>query len=185
MVVAKNPGHPLNGECNYFKGKTGEDLLKAKEEFDREKYERIRATNDRSLRYHKNLRRYLRYFLGMSRKLETYEKYQHSYCSEHEKEIFQHVALTNLFKCSTANEQERIRTESFQTCYDKYLAREIRLWRPKVILALGEEVLRFLEKQNLTVPLISVRHPSYFYRRAEERSILRGVKKELAKILTP
>jgi uracil-DNA glycosylase len=185
LVVAKNPGHPLDGERAYFRSKTGEDLLSAKEKFDLEKHERIRMTTNRSLRYHKNLRRYLRYFLGISSELETYEEYQRSYCAEHEKEIFQHVALTNLFKCSTEGERERIRSESLQTCYDKYLSREIELWRPKVILALGEEVSGFLEKKNLIVPLVSVRHPSYFYRKADERRILSIKKKKLAKILTP
>lgn len=183
LVVAKNPGHPLDGESAYFRDKTGEVLLNAKEKFDLEKYVRIRTSNDRSLRYHKNLRRYLRYFLGISSELETYEEYQLSYCAEHEKEIFQHVALTNLFKCSTEDERGRITNQSFQTCYDKYLSREIELWRPKVILALGEEVSCFLEKKNL--PLVSVRHPSYFYRKADEKRILGSVKKKLTKILTP
>ena len=31
LVVAKNPGHPLEGETTSYKGKKGEDLLKAKE----------------------------------------------------------------------------------------------------------------------------------------------------------
>ena len=184
LVVAKNPGHPLDGESVYFRGKTGEGLLRAKEKFDLEKYERIRTTNDRSLRYHKNLRRYLRYFLGISRELETYEEYQRSYCAEHEKEIFQHVILTNLFKCSTEDERERIRNDSLQTCYDKYLPQEIKMWRPKIILALGEEVFGFLKKQNLAVSLVSVRHPSYFYRKADERRILAIAKRKLTKIIT-
>ncbi len=185
MIVAKNPGHPLDGEGTYFRGKTGEDLLRAKEKFDLEKYERIRTTNDRSLRYHKNLRRYLRYFLDISHELETYDEYQGSYCAEHEKVIFQHVALTNLFKCSTGDERERIKGQSFQTCYDKYLSHEIKLWRPKAILALGKEVFGFLKKQTLTAPLVSIRHPSYFYKKADERRILGITKKKLEKILKP
>ena len=185
LVVAKNPGHPLDGESTYYRGKTGEDLLDAKERFDLEKQEWIRTNNDRSLRYHKNLRRYLRYFLSISPRLETYKEYKRSYCAEHDKAIFRHVALTNLFKCSTQDEQEKIKSESLQTCYDKYLLREIELWHPKVILALGEEVSEFLKKQDLTVPLVSINHPSYFYRTEEERRILGIVKNRLTKILTP
>lgn len=185
LVVAKNPGHPLNGESDYFRDKTGEALLKAKERFDLEKQAWIQTSKDRSLRYHKNLRRYLRYFLSISPRLETYGEYKRTYCSEHDKAIFCRVALTNLFKCSTEDEREKIKSESLQTCYQKYLLREIELWRPKVILTLGDEVSAFLKKKNLTVPLVSIKHPSYFYRKEEEKRILGIVKNRLTRIVTP
>ena len=53
------------------------------------------------------------------------------------------------------------------------------LIRSKVILALGGEVASFLQSQQLGFPLISIRHPSYFYRAAAEHDKLSIVKKEL------
>jgi uracil-DNA glycosylase len=185
LVVAKNPGHPLEKEERFYKGKRGKDLLKAKVEWDSERSRRIPTTKDNSLKYHKNLRRYLRYFLGLSEKLETYAEYQTNYTQDHEKEISEYVAFTNLFKCSTKCEQERIKDPSFDICYRKYFIREIRLIRPKSILALGNEVAQFLERQQLAVPVLAIKHPSYFYSKDDELGILRKKKAELMNILKP
>jgi len=99
--VAKNPGHPLDGERSFFKGKRGAALLKAKERWDSERSKRIQTTNDNSLKYHKNLRRYLRYFLDMSKRLETYKEYQVKYNQDHERDISEYVKFTNLFRVCT------------------------------------------------------------------------------------
>jgi uracil-DNA glycosylase len=184
LVVGKNPGHPLEKEIPFYKGKRGENLLKAKEEWDSFKCETmLPSIKDRSLKYHKNLRRYLRYFLELSKKLETYKEYHTSYSLDHEKKISEHVAFTNLFKCSTKCERERIKDASFENCYKKYFKEEIKLIRPQCILALGKEVTKFLKSKQLEVPLISIRHPSYFYRKNAELNILRNKKTELKKAL--
>jgi uracil-DNA glycosylase len=185
LVVAKNPGHPLKEETSFYKGKRGEDLLKAKEEWDSERSKRIKSSRDPSLKYHKNLRRYLRYFLGISNELETYSEYLKSYTYDHEKEISEHVAFTNLFKCSTKYEQERIEKKSFDICFEKYFIREVELIRPKAILALGGEVYSFLKNQQLGFPLVKIRHPSYFYKVAAEHDKLSIVKKKLENHLHP
>jgi uracil-DNA glycosylase len=185
LVVAKNPGHPLKGETVFYKGKRGEDLLKAKEEWDSERCNRIHSTNDKSLNFHKNLRRYLRYFLGLSKQLETYEEYQTNYTLDHEKEISEHVAFTNLFKCSTEFEQKPIKNTSFEICYGKYFIDEIELIKPRCILALGNEVTKFLKSKQLKIPVISIRHPSYFYRKNDEMNILSNKKMELKNSLNP
>ncbi len=185
LVVAKNPGHPLPEETIYFKGKKGENLLKAHEEWDSEICKRLQSSNDKSLKYYKNLKRYLRYFLDLSKKLETYEEYQNNHIQKHEKEISEQVAFTDLFKCSTECEQARINDASFSICYRKYFIDEIKLINPKSILALGNEVAKFLEKQHLTIPVVTIKHPSYFYRRTDEYDILRKKKAELTNILKP
>lgn len=185
LVVAKNPGHPLNDETNRFKGKRGEALLKAKEEWDSERFKLIQMTNDNSLKYHKNLRRYVRYFLDISKRLETYAEYQDKYNQDHEKEISQHVAVTNLFKCSTTCEREKIRKSSFDVCYRKYFCREMELIKPQAVLALGSEVSNYLRNMQLKVPVVSIKHPSYFYPRNNELNILKRKKAELRKILKP
>lgn len=171
LVVGKNPGHPLPGETGYYKGKSGEALLKAKEKWDSDKSTKTT--------YHKNIIRYLRYFLGLSEKLETYKDYKKMDETAHEKEISKYVAFTNLFKCSTKCEQETIKNNSFNICYKKYFTKEIELIRPISILALGKEVAQFLRKQHL--PFIEIKHPSYFYRKTDEPEILKKIKKKLAK----
>ncbi len=185
LVVAKNPGHPLKGEPIYYKGKKGEDLFNAKLEWDSERCKRIQITKDNSLKYHKNLRRYVRFFLEISNKLETYKEYQNKYVPDHEREISEHVAFTNLFKCSTKYEQERLKNSSFEICYRKYFMKEIKLIKPQTILALGNEVSKFLKRKNLKVPLISIKHPSYFYSRNDEPDILKIKKTELKKYIEP
>jgi uracil-DNA glycosylase len=185
LVVAKNPGHPLSGEPSYFRGKRGKALLKAKEEWDSERSKRMQTTNDNSLKYHRNLRRYLRYFLGISKSLETYDEYQVKYNNNHEKEISRRVAFTNLFKCSTKCEQAKIKRSSFAVCYKKYFVREMELIQPKAILTLGSEVSHFLQAYQLEVPIVSIKHPSYFYQRKDEANILREKKFELQEILNP
>jgi uracil-DNA glycosylase len=184
LVVGKNPGHPFDEEIPFYKGKRGENLLKAKEEWDSFKYTMLRSKKkDRSLKYHMNLRRYLRYFLGLSKKLETYKEYQTNWKPDHEKEISEHVAFTNLFKCSTKCEQERIKDTSFENCYEKYFKEEIELIRPQIIFALGSEVTKFLKSKKLDVPLISIRHPSYFYKKNDELKKLKNKKTALKNAL--
>jgi len=183
LVVGKNPGHPLEGETPYYKNKKGEALLAAKEKWGIEWRKRVKDTNDNSLKFHKNLRRYLRYFLGLSAKLETYHEYVQGYSIKHEKEIDKFVAFTNIFKCSTECEQERIKYDSFNICYTKFFIQEVQLIKPQLILALGNEVTNFLKSKPLQMPVVSIRHPSYFYERISERDKLNQKKKEINKIL--
>ena len=95
------------------------------------------------------------------------------------------MAFTNLFKCNTKCEQERIKNSSFDICYRKYFIQEIELIKPHTILALGDEVSKFLKRKQLKVHLISIKHPSYFYRKNDEPDILRMRKTELTDILKP
>lgn len=184
LVVGKNPGRPFDEEIQLYKGKSGENLLKAKEEWESRKHKKLESkTKDNSLKYQWNLRRYLRYFLGQSKKLETYKGYQDNYTLNHEKEIFEHVAYTNLFKCSTKDQQEKIKDASFEICYEKYFKDEIKLINPQVILALGREVNYFLKSKNLDANVIYIKHPSYSYSKIGELNKLKKIKKELGKIL--
>lgn len=190
LIVGKNPGHPFKKEKLRYKGKRGKNLLKAKERWNADKLEMIRlnltkyhSMKDKSLKYHMNLRRYLRYFLGLSKKLETYKEHLTNYKTDYEKEISEHVAFTNLFKCSTKCERERIKDTSFENCYEKYFKEEIELIRPQIIFALGSEVTNFLKSKKLDVPLIFIRHPSYFYKKNNELKELKNKKTELKNAL--
>lgn len=176
LVVGKNPGHPLEGETSFYKNKKGEVLLSAREKWSIEWLKRLKNTNDNSLKYHKNLRRYLRYFLDLSAKLEQYDEYKPG---TGENAIKKAVSFSNLFKCSTECEQEKIKDNSFGVCYEKYFIREIELIKPQIILALGNEVSKYLKRKQLSIPLVSIKHPSYFYKGADEVDILSSKKREL------
>lgn len=181
LVVAKNPGCPLKGEREYYKGKRGAGLFKAKDKFRLELLKRIKNGKDKSFKYHRNVFRYLRYFLGISRMLETYKDYINNYAVAHEKEISKYVAFTNLFKCSTRNEQQKLTQEMIFPCYERHFGKELELMRPKVILAFGNEVTGFLKKQKLRIPIVSIKHPSYFYRKDKELGHLKKIKLELGR----
>jgi len=67
-----------------------------------------------------------------------------------------------------------------QECYETYLLREISLFKPQVLLALGNEVRNFLARQKgLGVPVVGIKHPSYFYRRDIEAETLSKIKAEI------
>ncbi|MGH8524468.1 MAG: uracil-DNA glycosylase family protein [Gammaproteobacteria bacterium] len=165
LVVAKNPGHPLNGEREALSGHTGRELLTAYRAF--QETFKAKGPAEASGRFHRNLRRYLEYFLE---------------CEGPQLEAI--VASTNLVKCSSPNERAPLQRRTMVECYDTYLRKEVALMRPKVVLALGNEVRDFLNRQkDLGVPVIGIKHPSYFYRRDLEAGILAEIKRKIQQAL--
>ena len=166
FIVGKNPGHPLPTETDRYKDKSDFDILIAHKRLVKEVF------NDSNLKttFHKNVNRYVRFFLDLS--------------SDPQISIFDYVSYTNLVKCSTEKETGRISTKTIQNCFTNYFVKEIELFKPKVILALGGEVKKFLAKQRLSIPIISVKHPSYYYKKEDELKILSEIKERL-KIYIP
>ena len=96
------------------------------------------------------------------------------------------TSLTNLFKCSTRDEQEKLKPHDCVTCFNLYLLPEVSMLRPQVILALGNEVdyiLQRLGKNKDLPPIVKVKHPSYFYKKSDEKTELAKAKKSLVKYL--
>jgi uracil-DNA glycosylase len=170
LVVSKNPGHPLNGESMLYKGKKGKDIFYAYRQFQNDLYRNLNNNKEQSTRFHKNMYRYLSYFLDIPNDID---------------EIYKQVAHTDLLKCSTRNEQAKIPEEMFDKCYKQYLLKEIELLKPRLILALGREVERFLRKKQFehNTPIIYIKHPSYYYKKEDEKVILKCKKDEISKIL--
>ena len=114
--------------------------------------------------------RYLRYLLGNTSRLESFKQYSErieegSFIGDFEK-IMQDVALTNLFKCSTRNEQQKLFSADVSVCVERYFLPEVKLLKPKVILAFGNEVDNFLIRLGLhehLPPIIKIKHPSRSY----------------------
>jgi len=170
LVVSKNPGHPLAGESLLFKGKTGVELFEAYRKFQKKLYNNLNDNTEQSTRFHKNLYRYLSNFLDIPNTLDK---------------IYSYVAHTDLLKCSTYDEQKVINNKMFEVCYKKYFLKEIELLKPKILLALGREVERFLikKKSEHNIPIIYIKHPSYYYRKEDEQKILELKKMEIRQIL--
>lgn len=168
LVVAKNPGHPFVHEIEALRGKSGATLFKAFREFQTLPPPTAGDVDASSGRYHRNLQEYLAFFLDLP-----------------EKELARHVAHTNLVKCSTMGEQAKLSQAAMEECFTTYLSRELKLFRPRVLLALGREVERFLVSKvgQHGLPVIYVKHPSYYYARAKRLSILTAIKAEIAQHL--
>lgn len=191
LVVAKNPGHPLDklGECQFYVGRTGEDLFKSYLKWREHFLTTVLASKDNSLKYHKNRNRYLRFILGYSNRLEPYDEYSRrildtNVVREDHTKVMRSVAMTNLFKCSTRNEQEKLKASDVAPCYNKFFLKEVNLFRPRAILALGNEVYNILRKLDTVrrlPPVVGIRHPSYFYAKQSEAEKLKQVKENLTR----
>jgi len=189
LVVGKNPGHPLDefGECQLYIGKRGKDLLDAWLGWRDHLLKMILATSDDSLKYHKNRNRYLRFILGHSKRLEPYSEYSRRTLNsdvvmKDYAKIMRSTAMTNLFKCSTRNERQKLKASDVAPCYNKFFSKEIHLMRPRAILAFGNEVyeiLRRLDTERNLPFIVAIKHPSYFYLKQSEAEKLKEIKESL------
>lgn len=161
LVVGKNPGHPLQGETKELTGRDGRDLYVACHTMQERHYADLLAIRERSITFHTNLFRYLSYFLDVP-----------------ESEIWNHAALTNLVKCSTPGERDLLDQKTMSECYSRYFVRELAVLRPQVLLALGREVEKYLRSRAAEhrLPVVYIKHPSYYYRRDAEAQILLSLK---------
>jgi uracil-DNA glycosylase len=170
LVVAKNPGHPLENEKILFKNKYGKELFNSYRNFQDELYSNILLNKEKSTTFHKNLFEYISIILDIPNNVN---------------EIYQHIAHTNLVKCSTIDEQQKLNNSLIDPCYNMYFLDEIKYLQPKIILALGREVEKYLLNKNdqIKIPIIYIKHPSYHYKREEKNKILLNIKKKINNIL--
>lgn len=177
MIIGKNPGHPIKNEVKYCIGKVGKELFNAWLKWTKDRRRWILSGSDKPDIFSTNRQRYLLYILGFHNTLKSYQRYKYSF-SDADK-VLKKAFFTNLFKCSTRNERSAIPDKAFTVCYEKYFIREINILKPKVILCVGGEVYRFLKRKirsnELNIPIIPIKHFSYFYKKEKE-------KRELAKI---
>lgn len=173
LVVGKNPGHLFKNEKRFYNGKTGKKLVEAHMEFHKLYYRCLlndmegpecSQFRERSNTFHKNLFRYLHHFLCVPKN-----------------KIYTQAAHTNLVKCSTRNERVKLDSKTMNTCFKKFFLKELELFKPRVILALGREVENFLRKHSkeINIPVIYIRHPSYYYRREDEKKELDEIEEKI------
>ena len=170
VIVGKNPGHPVENEIGAYSGKSPRQIVKSI--FNTSKWTiPDEGADKRSYTFHKNLLRYLSFFLNIQ-----------------ENEVFERCVYTNLVKCSTIDERDKLPQQTINECFTNYLQAEIALWNPILLLVLGREVERFLNRSQIKAqhrkPVIYVKHPSYYYRRDLEEEILGTIKSEINRHLT-
>lgn len=169
FAVCKNPGHPLNDEPVMYRDKSAAEIATAHLRFASRTFkgdsDHLRGVKA-STRFHKNLVRYLAFFLDLPAEA-----------------VFQHVLYTNLVKCSTVGERDQLQPKTMNECFTHHLLREIAFFQPKVLLAFGREVERFLiearEQQRHMLPVVYIKHPSYFYRKDIEHEVLVKLKTQI------
>lgn len=166
LAVAKNPGHPHDREIELYAGLGGRELPQVYRNYQSSFYPGPNNHGQPSGAFHRNMFRYLAAFLDVP-----------------QSDIYLHAAHTNIVKCSTPEESTELDPQTVEECYQRYFVKEISLFKPKVLLALGREVERFLlgKAWKHCLPIIYVRHPSYPYPKEDEESILRGIKDEIQK----
>lgn len=166
LVVGKNPGHPLLNETDLYRGKTPYEIAAANVSYAESVFrgevdhlEGVRA----STTFHKNLVRYLSFFLDVP---------------DDPGQVFRYAAFTNLVKCSSPGERDRLQLRTMEECFSKHFLREVDYFRPRLLLALGREVEGFLERaaRRHRFPVVYVKHPSYYYRKDKEAEILSQLK---------
>jgi len=174
LLVAKNPGHPLKEEQKMYCQLPPREIVQTHIEFIRNIFQRhhtFGSSDRRSLTFHKNLFRYMSYFLDIP-----------------EDEVFQQCAYTNLVKCSSIGERDNLRIATMRECFQNHLVREIELFNPNAIIAFGREVYNFLSRDAVKrlhlKPVVYIKHPSYYYRKDQEPKILAGLKSEIAQHLS-
>lgn len=181
LIVSKNPGSPLPDESKNYIGKTNENLYEAYKNFVKEIHRKLEnLEKDPSLKFQKNLFRYISYFFDIPNPVKINEIYQINI-----KGIYQKIAQTSLVKCSTVQEQGKLTQYVMEECYKTYLKKEIEIFNPKLLLALGVEVYDFLEKKKNDhyKDVIYIRHPSYFYQKNKEKEILKIIQHQIAEKL--
>jgi len=185
LVVRKNPGHADKTEKDYYRGKQAEELFNELLRYRADLRSGKVHSSKGASRFRTNELRYLLFILGYHKKLKPFKKFQIQV--EEEKHIRRRVVFTNLFKCSTRDEQAKIPGQAFSVCYERYFRDELHILRPKLILAAGKEVYGFLSRRakagDLDVTILLMKHPSYFYSKIEEPLALRKIKHSVQKVL--
>ncbi len=173
LLVAKNPGHPFEKEISgLYRDMTPAEQVRQHLDLQQTIIDPppdLIKANGGSLTFSRNLRCYMGIFLGMK-----------------PNEIFKKCAYTNLVKCTTHGEQDKLDKQAIHECLNRHLFRELALYRnAKVLIAFGREVEKALKEVEAKhgEPIVYVKHPSYHYRKERKDEILTELKGKIASYL--
>ena len=188
LVVAKNPGTTSSKEKEYYKGKSGQALIKSHLKFNVDRMTGKFQIPSKIRKFQPNRRRYLLYILDIHKKLMPYKEFiKDRDIYKDEEQIAEKCFFTNLFKCSTEDKRITIHNKDFSTCYNEHFKDELEIINPKVIIAAGREVNGFLttlKKQGkLSIPFVKVKHFSLSYSLVSEKNELKKIKTQVQKLI--
>ena len=169
LIVGKNPGHPLEEERALYCQKSSREIAEAQWHLIDQVFKNCHSPEmrkNRSMTFHRNLLRYFSYFLDLP-----------------PDEVFRYCAYTNLVKCQSIGEQDKLEKPAIDNCLDRHFQREYQRYRPSILVALGNEVFQALSRAKLQVPLIKLKHPSYFYSKLKEPATLQQLKRNIQEAL--
>jgi DNA polymerase len=149
LMVSKNPGISDPRENAIYAPLNGEGRVNAHEEFVRSRF--LGSNTIITSRYHANIISWVSVILAVP--------------ADHDS-VFSKAALTALVKCHSAANKTDLLPESTQnTCASAYLYDEVRLVKPKFLLALGGEAYEYLMRPNVRgkhgLPVGRLYHPSW------------------------
>jgi len=164
LIVSKNPGIASPESKALFGGLPPKSFLRQHDEFIRARFE---GRNDMiSSKFHANIIDWVSVILNVE---PTHDA------------VFKHAAKTALVKCESLDDKQAILLNStLNECATRWMWREIQIIQPKFLLALGNEVHRFLTKPEIfeqhNLPVGKLQHPSW-------TNMKGGVKKYKAEVL--
>jgi len=136
LIVSKNPASSPAWERDLFARTAPKDLVSAYLQSAGDVFNGVLSV---SSSYHSNLIRRVAAVLGVESSPEA---------------VFRHAAMTALAKCqSSGAKTDKIPHVTFETCAETHLFREIAMFRPVYLLALGNEPFEYL-----TEPRVAARH---------------------------
>lgn len=174
LLVGKNPGHPISVEtAGAYRDLSATQLALKTQELAAQAFDgtiQMQKHDRGSGRFHKRIRSYVSFLLDLP-----------------EQEIFRHCAITNLVKCSTFGEQDRLQLKTLENCFSRHFLHEVELYSPVALIAFGREVESFLKKPHIAAqhrrPVFYLKHPSYPYSHAKKTAVLHEIKQALQQFL--
>jgi len=152
LLISKNPGISKQKENKKYAPLTGRQRVNAHEEFVREIFfGRNPDIPPRGHIYHKNILEWVAIILNIE---ATHDA------------IFRRTAMTALVKChSEQDKTKNLPKLTKETCSSAFLYSEIDIIRPKMLIALGGEVYKYLTLSNIQsrhrLPVERLHHPSW------------------------
>ncbi len=161
LLVSKNPGISDTRENALYAPLDGHGRVQAHEDFVRARF--LGTNHIITSRYHANIIAWVSVILGVP--------------ADHNS-VFSRVAMTALVKCHSANLQtDSLPDHTKDACANSYLYAEIRLLKPRFLLALGGEAYDYLNdpavKAKHCLEVGKLYHPSWLNMRG-------GVKRYIA-----
>ena len=157
LIVSKNPANAPDWEIDIYRKHEPEQRAQAHMDVLRDLFWRTRVVNSS---FHANLVRRVAGVLGVEPTPDA---------------VFANAAFSALVKCeSSGNRSNTLPSFTKATCFDQHFLKEVALFRPCYLLALGDEVYKHLTKPSVAerhgLPVGKLYHPSWSNMRGGEAS---------------